>query len=142
MKKANAQPRLVKKCKLLLFICIFYYLVTWFTGCPIRFLFGIPCPGCGITRAWLFALRLDFAQAFSYHPLFLLAPLFPVYFLLEEQPAIRRYQWHIGILAGVFLLVWFLRLPFGSLAAQLRQGFLFRTFFTYRKLATGNLSAY
>ena len=38
--------------------------------CPIRWFFGVPCPGCGLTRAHLAALRLDFAAAFAYHPLF------------------------------------------------------------------------
>ncbi len=38
--------------------------------CPINFIFKIGCPFCGMTRAHLSALRLDFASAFSYHPLF------------------------------------------------------------------------
>lgn len=45
-------------------------------GCPIRRLTGIPCPGCGMTRACLAAVRLDFAEAFRMHPLwFLIVPL-------------------------------------------------------------------
>lgn len=42
--------------------------------CPLRAVTGVPCPGCGLTRAWLAALRLDFPAAFQAHPLFLLAP--------------------------------------------------------------------
>ena len=38
-------------------------------GCPIRHITGIPCPGCGMTRACLAALRLDFGEAFRMHPL-------------------------------------------------------------------------
>lgn len=38
-------------------------------GCPSRFLFGIPCPGCGGTRAIASLLRLDIAEYFQYHPL-------------------------------------------------------------------------
>jgi len=45
--------------------------------CPSATLLGIPCPGCGLTRATLAALRGDFAGALHFHPLvFLLAPLF------------------------------------------------------------------
>ncbi|MDR0850900.1 MAG: DUF2752 domain-containing protein [Clostridiales Family XIII bacterium] len=39
-------------------------------GCPIKLVTGIPCPGCGMTRAFLAAARFDFAEAFLYHPLF------------------------------------------------------------------------
>ena len=36
--------------------------------CPIKYLLGISCPGCGMTRALLAALRLDLAAAFGYNP--------------------------------------------------------------------------
>ena len=41
---------------------------------PIKMVHGFACPFCGLTRAWISALTFDFAQAFSYHPLFLFAP--------------------------------------------------------------------
>jgi hypothetical protein len=38
---------------------------------------GIPCPGCGLTRATLALLRGDVASALHFHPLvFVLAPVF------------------------------------------------------------------
>lgn len=43
-------------------------------GCPIKFMTGVSCPGCGLTRAWLEVLRLDVPAAFAYHPLFWLVP--------------------------------------------------------------------
>ena len=43
-------------------------------GCIIRFVTGVACPGCGLTRAWLCALHLDFAAALAFHPLFWLVP--------------------------------------------------------------------
>ena len=45
--------------------------VVWYSGigCPILYVIGIPCPGCGMTRAVLACLRLDFAAAFRYHPM-------------------------------------------------------------------------
>ena len=46
--------------------------VVLFYRCPFRLLTGIDCPGCGLTRAFLSAFRLDFRAAFRYHPLFLL----------------------------------------------------------------------
>jgi hypothetical protein len=45
--------------------------------CPMASLLGIPCPGCGLTRATLAALRGDFGTAYHFHPLvFLLTPVY------------------------------------------------------------------
>lgn len=46
-----------------------------FNICPINFIFGIPCPGCGMSRALFYALTLNFEKAFAMHPLFALVPL-------------------------------------------------------------------
>ncbi len=43
--------------------------------CPIKNLFGISCPGCGLTRAFICILKLDVVSAINYNilsiPLFL-----------------------------------------------------------------------
>jgi hypothetical protein len=45
--------------------------------CPTATFLGIPCPGCGLTRATLALFRGDFSTALRFHPLvFLLSPLF------------------------------------------------------------------
>lgn len=45
--------------------------------CPSATILGIPCPGCGLTRATLAALHGDLELALRFHPLFfLLTPLF------------------------------------------------------------------
>src|SRR6185436_20099675 len=45
--------------------------------CPTALFLGIPCPGCGLTRATLALLRGDFGNALRLHPLvFVLSPLF------------------------------------------------------------------
>ncbi|MFO7181762.1 MAG: DUF2752 domain-containing protein [Pseudomonadota bacterium] len=44
--------------------------------CPTAALFGVPCPGCGLTRATLRLLRGDVHGALRFHPLVpVLAPL-------------------------------------------------------------------
>ncbi len=52
-------------------IALILLVFTW--GCPIRNITGFPCPGCGMTRAYLSAFQLDFQSAFYWHPLWLLA---------------------------------------------------------------------
>jgi hypothetical protein len=45
--------------------------------CPTAALLGIPCPGCGLTRAVLSALRGNWIEALHFHPLvFVLAPVY------------------------------------------------------------------
>jgi len=45
--------------------------------CPAALFFGVPCPGCGLTRATLAMLRGDLGAALHFHPLSpLLVPLF------------------------------------------------------------------
>ena len=45
--------------------------------CPLASVLGVPCPGCGLTRATLALMRGDLQHALELHPLvFVLAPLF------------------------------------------------------------------
>ncbi len=45
--------------------------------CPTAFFLGVPCPGCGLTRATLALLHGEVARALHFHPLApLLSPLF------------------------------------------------------------------
>ncbi len=51
-------------------------------GCPIKFITGVSCAGCGMTRACISAAHLDFGKAFYYHPLFpLLIPMGILFYL-------------------------------------------------------------
>ena len=82
--------------------------------CPFRFLTGISCPGCGMTRALLALLRGDFAAAYYYHPLvFLLPPAGLLWLLRRRLP--RRAGPVLGIAALALLLaVYIIRLKDGS----------------------------
>jgi hypothetical protein len=62
--------------------------------CPSRFLFGLPCPGCGLTRATASMLVFDWGGVWRFHPLApVLAPVV-LWFLarpiLEEAGAIEK----------------------------------------------------
>lgn len=71
-------------------------------GCPIRFLTGISCAGCGMTRAWLSAFRLDFAGAFLYHPLFWSVPLAVLMIIFRSKINDKLYK-----AAGIALIIMF-----------------------------------
>lgn len=51
--------------------------------CVFVALFGINCPGCGMTRAWLSVLRFDFISAFKFHPMFWSMPIVAYYLIFD-----------------------------------------------------------
>jgi Protein of unknown function (DUF2752) len=62
--------------------------------CPFRFLFGMPCPGCGLTRSFCAMSSGEFLLAFGYHlfgPLLYTACLAAVPILLLE--ALTKRPW-------------------------------------------------
>lgn len=69
--------------KVIIFIAVSGIILLVFYHCPFLYFFGIPCPGCGMTRALIAAARLDFKAAFYYHPLFFVIIIAAVYMLLK-----------------------------------------------------------
>lgn len=53
--------------------------------CIFMYLLGFPCPGCGITRACLAALKFDFAVAASFNIMFWSVPLLIAYFMCDGK---------------------------------------------------------
>lgn len=56
--------------KIIIFLFLFFILILIVLKqyyCPIKLIFGLSCPTCGITRAIFHALKLDFSNAFYYH---------------------------------------------------------------------------
>ena len=87
-------------------IYILFHLITK-QSCPIYWLFHIPCPFCGMTRAHLAMLRLDFAAAFSYHPLFLLGVPYICLLFSEDlfsEKGKRIYNIVVTVLTVIFLV--------------------------------------
>jgi hypothetical protein len=66
-----------------------------FDFCPIHRATGLPCPGCGMTRAMAMVSHGKFAQAFSLHPFVVLVwPLMALVAItaLLPQEAITRLE--------------------------------------------------
>ena len=77
----NNKKRIVICSIVVLAICAFYLSI----GCPIRFFTGICCPGCGMTRALYYFLKLDFATAFQMHPLIFIMPLVALIYIFRKN---------------------------------------------------------
>jgi hypothetical protein len=68
---------------------------------------GLPCPGCGLTRAYQAAWKGNYAEAFSWHPLFWLVPVAGAAAVAwQAQPLPRRGDRTVGRLAGAALTAW------------------------------------
>ena len=71
-------------------------------GCVWRYFLHINCPGCGMTRAVICALKGDFAGAFSYHFMFWSLPLLVLLIVFDGK--LFRRKWMNYALMGVIAL--------------------------------------
>lgn len=79
-------------------------------GCPIKFITGVSCAGCGMTRAWLALLHFDFSSAFFFHPLFFLPPIALIVFFLRKKMNMAIYTSIMLTFAAVFIIIYIIRL--------------------------------
>jgi hypothetical protein len=88
----------------------FFFLVG--VTCPIKFLTGVSCPGCGMSRAEFAFIRGDIRKAFYYHPLFPLPIV--VLILLPFREKIPEFIKRIFLLVIImaFMVVFFWRMFF------------------------------
>ena len=106
-------------------------LILSFYRCPFSFLLGIPCPFCGMTRAFLCVLKGDFIEAFYFHPLWPLVIVAGIIFILVKIKVLKLSGKAVNILAFIaaflFLLCFILRHVYHSPIVQidLSKGILF-----------------
>ena len=108
------------------------YLIFHLTGigCPVRFLTGVSCPGCGMTRAVFSCLSLHFREAFHYHPLVFLLPVAMTVFLLKRRFSARTFRFLTIAAVVLFISVYLIRMFITSDSVVFfcpDQGFIFRT---------------
>ena len=106
---AHLRGKLALTAAMLAYVGLVYLLP--FT-CPILYITGIHCPGCGLTRAWLAALQGALGRAFVYHPMFWSVPLLYLFFWKDgrvfAQPRYNRLA--LTAIGLGFLAVWLGRL--------------------------------
>ncbi len=79
-------------------------------GCPIKFITGISCPGCGMTRAYYSLLHLDFKNAFYYHPLFWTLPIIILLILFKDKINPKAFNFILWFIILLFLVIYVIRL--------------------------------
>jgi len=108
---------------------IFYNVVG--IGCPIRFLTGISCAGCGMTRAWICLLRLDIRGAFYYHPLFIMPAIYLFIFIFKNKISKSTFNCLIIIGIGLFITTYIFRLVNPDdivVNINIKNGFIYKLF--------------
>lgn len=104
--------------KLVLYSLSILFLLLIFYKCPFKFFLGVPCLGCGMTRALISCLKLDFVAAFNYHPLFGFVIIAGILWCLNYfgvkllSPKITKILGYT--LCALFVIVYFIRLFTGS----------------------------
>ena len=89
----------------------------WNIGCPIRAVFGIPCPGCGLTRAFSALIHGRFVEALYYHPLIVFVP-FGLYSVFTNGKPTKSEKVNMILLISslsLIVVVWLIRLIFFDL---------------------------
>ena len=76
----------------LVFAAILY--TPFFIPCIWKMITGIPCPGCGLTRAFIFAVQFNFIEAVRMNILFLpLSAGMTVFFVCALADVFAGRQW-------------------------------------------------
>lgn len=99
--------------------------------CPSQYLFGVSCPGCGMTRAFLAAFSGDIARSFMMHPFWIaLIPCVVVGFILHLKKKEKAFYIFTVSAIVVYIGVWVVRLIMGDPVVQfnLESGAIYRLF--------------
>ncbi|MBR5322546.1 MAG: DUF2752 domain-containing protein [Clostridia bacterium] len=80
--------------------------------CIFKNFFKIPCPSCGITRAWICVLNFNIEKAFEFNPVFWMAPILFILILFEGKIIIKKWvntTLYVCVVI-VFLAYWIYRI--------------------------------
>lgn len=80
--------------------------------CVYKSLLGTECLGCGMTRAMLSVLKLNFKEAFAFHPMFWSVPILYVYIIKDGRLFKNKIlNFALLILIGIgFLSNWLIKI--------------------------------
>lgn len=95
-------------------VVLYVILESFGVTCPIKYITGISCAGCGMSRAWIALLHFNIHEAFMYHPLFILPPVVVIFMLLKSKINIKFYKIFMFTMAGAFVIVYLYRMFIGT----------------------------
>lgn len=82
-----------------------------FTVCPFRTLYGLSCPGCGLTRAFLSLGQFKFANVVQFNPLSIPLAIGMIgYLWLGRIPLWLQRKMVLRFMVIILFSVWLLRL--------------------------------
>ena len=92
-------------------------------GCPFRWLTGIPCAGCGMSRALVLLLTGKLRAALSMHPMVLFLPVGTALWLADrvfpERIPGSLFKGGETVLVSVFLIVYAVRIFYDDPAVRI-----------------------
>lgn len=95
-------------------VVLYVILESFGVTCPIKYITGISCAGCGMSRAWIALLHFNIHEAFMYHPLFFQPPVVVIFMLLKSKINIKFYKIFMFTMAGAFVIVYLYRMFIGT----------------------------
>ena len=95
-------------------VVLYVILESFGVTCPIKYITGISCAGCGMSRAWISLLHFNIHDAFMYHPLFFLPPVVVIAMLFKSKINIKFYKIFMFTMAGAFVIVYLYRMFIGD----------------------------
>lgn len=95
-------------------VVLYVILESFGVTCPIKYITGISCAGCGMSRAWIALLHFNIHEAFMYHPLFFLPPVVVIVMLLKSKINIKFYKIFMFTMVGAFVIVYLYRMFIGT----------------------------
>ena len=95
-------------------VMLYVILESFGVTCPIKYITGISCAGCGMSRAWIALLHFNIHEAFMYHPLFFLPPVVVIVMLLKCIINFKFYKIFMFTIAGAFVIVYLYRMFIGD----------------------------
>ena len=113
MKKRRLSPGTEAISAIAAVVILYIILESFGVTCPIKYLTGISCAGCGMSRAWISLLHLNLQDAFMYHPLFFLPPVALIIMLCKSKINIKFYKIFMFTIAGAFVIVYMYRMIVG-----------------------------